>query len=172
MFFISCEKKNNELSFKGHEYISMAEIKKKSPPLRLLDSLKKKYMDTVDREDIPVKILSAKLLKNEYSNFRDIHLVFKNISKKDVQAVKIQWFSVNSLEEPSNLRYFFVRGESCGLSVKLLKRSMVSKVTFEEFSSDANRVIKARAYEVIFSDGTVWSLKNQEYLDAYLIKSY
>ena len=100
-------------------------------------------------------------------------MTFKNVTKKDIQAIKFQWYTENALGEPSNLRSsFYLRGESCGLYTEFFKKKGTSTVIFEEFSSDAKRIIGAQAYEVVFSDGTKWNPRNQKYLDVHLIKCY
>lgn len=135
------------------------------------DMVKAKYLKNDSGRDFPVKIISTRLFKNQYSTFKNIRLTFKNVSSQNIHAIKFQWYTENALAEPSNLRSFFTRGESSGLyTADVLKPGKTSSVIFEEFSSDAKKVIAARPYEVVFSDGTKWYIKDQSYLDIYLIK--
>ncbi|MFH6988587.1 hypothetical protein ACHRVW_12670 [Flavobacterium collinsii] len=167
---VSFQKKSG--AFPGVNYRSVKPIEVKSSEL-LGDTTKRKYLDKCIWVNAPVKIISSTLMNNEYSSFKDIRLTFKNVTKKNIQAIKFQWYTENALGEPSNLKSsFYLRGESCGLYTDLLKTKKISTVVFEEFSSDAKRIISAQAYEVVFSDGTKWKPRNQKYLDVHLIKHY
>lgn len=167
----SCQSKSEPVT-EGINYLPVTPVEHKGFKL-LQDTMKCKYEDKSILDDAPVKITSSVLLNNEYSSFKDIRLTFKNSTKKDIQAIKFQWYTLNALAEPSNLKSsFYLRGESCGLYTELLKAKKTSTVLFEEFSSDAKRIIAARPYEVVFSDGTKWNPRNQKYLDVHLIKSY
>jgi hypothetical protein len=171
LLFFSCESKKTQNASQSIQY-SYVEEQKKTNLQIATDTLDAKYLEAKDTAVAPIKIVRVKLTKSQYSSFRDISLTFKNVGKKDVQAVKFQWYTKNALAEPANLPSFYVRGESAGLYDELLKINKTSSVTFEKFSSDANLVIAARAYEVTFSDGTKWSLKNQSYLNISLMKNY
>lgn len=167
---ICCQKKSKSVAIGTQLPVEAIEVNTSKPSD---DTIKCKYSDTCILTNAPVKIISSNLVKNEYSGFRDIHLSFKNVSKKDIQAIKFQWYTENALGEPSNLKSsFYFRGESCGLYTELLKSDRSSNVIYEEFSSDAKRIIGAQPYLVIFSDGTKWYPKDQKYLDAHLIKAY
>lgn len=172
LFFLSCKKNNPKFEpFPKNTGELILESKSVYSTDKLMDSLMFKYKNTTNASKFPIKISSVELRKNEYSNFKDIYITFDNIGHKDIQAIKFQWFSINSLNKPSNLRNFFMKGESCGLTTKIVKKKSSSKVVFNEFSSDANYVIKARVYEVFFTDGTAMLIENQAYLEDYLLKS-
>ncbi|MCD0467185.1 hypothetical protein [Flavobacterium sp. ENC] len=167
---LSCQKKKEKSSGYVRATLTDTAMNVYSPQSSY-EMVKTKYLKNDSLSDYPVKIISTKLFKNQYSTFKNIRLTFKNVSRKNIHAIKFQWYTENALAEPSNLRSFFNRGESSGLyTADLLKPGKTSSVIFEEFSSDAKRVIAARPYEVVFSDGTKWYIKNQSYLDIYLIK--
>jgi hypothetical protein len=55
-------------------------------------------------------------------------------------------------------KFFFVFGESTGSSTSFLKKQNTASEIWEDFSTDANTIISARACEVVFSNGTKWKL--------------
>jgi hypothetical protein len=122
-------------------------------------NLKKKFLDTTNTKTAPVKIISAKLLKNAYSDHKDIQLIYKNISKKDIKAVRFEWYCENSFDKPASGRSFFVKGEYTGETTFLLKKQKTVSKIWEDFSTDANTIVTARPYEVIFTNGTKWKLR-------------
>lgn len=167
---LSCQNKKENSSGNVREVLPDTAVNQDSPESSH-EMVKAKYFKNDSGRDYPVKIISTRLFKNQYSTFKNIRLTFKNVSRKNIQAIKFQWYTENALAEPSNLRSFYNRGESCGLYTNLLKQGKTSSIIFEEFSSDAKKIIAARPYEVVFSDGTKWAIKNQSYLDIYLIKN-
>ncbi|BFM45201.1 hypothetical protein CFS9_38420 [Flavobacterium sp. CFS9] len=172
IFSLVCCQKKGKADCNSVDYQSVTNHKSKKSEY-CEDTIKCKYLNRSVFSDAPVKILSSTLRNNEYSSFKDIRMTFKNVTNKDIQAIKFQWYTENALGEPSNLRSsFYLRGESCGLYTEFFKKKGSSTVVFEEFSSDAKRIIKAQAYEVVFSDGTKWNPRKQKYLDIYLIKCY
>lgn len=122
-------------------------------------SIKNDFLNNKNAKNSPVKIIAAQLSQTQYSNHKDIKLVFKNSEKKDIQAVKFEWYCENSFDEPANSRFFYGEGRSTGEITYLLKAGTTRSKIWEDFSTDANRVIKARAYYVVFTDGTKWQLK-------------
>lgn len=169
MILVSCKKSEKTVSYDLSTVSPDTVLNQDSWKVKH-EMMKDKYLDKDFSIYSPVRIVSIRLFKNEYSNFKNIRLTFKNTSEKNIQAIKFQWYTENALNEPSNLRSFYQRGESGGLYMDVLKPDKTSTIIFEEFSSDAKRVVSVRAYEVFFSDGTKWQIKNQSYLDLYLIK--
>lgn len=122
-------------------------------------SLKDDFLNNKKANTSPVKIIESKLSRSQYSDHKDIKIVFKNSGKKDIQAIKFEWYCENSFDEPANGRYFYGEGKSTGEITYLLKAGQTRTKVWEDFSTDANEIIKARAYYIVFTDGTKWKLK-------------
>ncbi|KRD12869.1 hypothetical protein ASE21_02870 [Flavobacterium sp. Root901] len=122
------------------------------------NSVKGNFSNKSLQENSSIKIIESKLIKNQYSDHRDIKIVFKNSGKKDIQAIKFEWYCENSFNEPANGRYFYGEGRFTGEITCLLKAGKSVTKVWEDFSTDANRIMNARAYYVVFTDGTKWKL--------------
>lgn len=122
-------------------------------------SLKDDFLNNKNSKSSPITIVDSRLSRSQYSDHKDIKVVFKNSSKKNIQAIKLEWYCENSFDEPANGRYFYGKGRSTGEIARLLKPGRVNSKIWEDFSTDANRIIKVRAYYVVFTDGTKWELK-------------
>ena len=109
---------------------------------------------------IPIKIIKATLHKNNYSDHKDIKLTFKNIGKKNIKAIKFEWFCVNSFDEPANGRFFYGEGRFTENSIHLLNSNQSKTEFWEDFSTDADKIIEIRAYYITYTDGTKWELND------------
>ncbi|MCR4032261.1 MULTISPECIES: hypothetical protein [Flavobacterium] len=110
----------------------------------------------------PIKITKATLLKNSYSDHKDIQITFKNLGKKNIKAIRFEWFCTNSFDEPANGRYFYGEGRFTENSIHLLKPNQSKTEFWEDFSTDADKIIEIRPYYIVFTDGTKWEL-NEEF---------
>jgi len=156
LILISCHKttkKENIEKVKTHSHIEQKIGEK------IKDSIRQHFLDTINIQNSPVKIISSKLLKNAYSDHKDIQIIFKNISKKDVKAIKFEWYCENAFDKPASGKSFFIKGKSTGESTTFLKKQQTRSKIWEDFSTDANTILSARAYEVTFSNGTKWKLE-------------
>lgn len=123
------------------------------------DSIKHNFLDKQKTNNSPVKIISAKLLKNKYSDHKDIQLTYKNTSQKKIKAIKFEWYCEDAFDKPASGQFFFVKGVSRGKTVNLLNSKKTESKIWEDFSTDAHNIIAARAYYVVFADGSKWKLK-------------
>lgn len=122
------------------------------------DSIKQTFLNSKNEKDSPIKIISSRISTNEYTTHKDIKIVYKNIGKKNIKAIKMEWYCENSFDEPSHGKFFFIQGKSTANITKLLKAGTIKTQVWEDFSTDANTIIKTRAYFVMFTDGTTWQL--------------
>lgn len=127
----------------------------------LLNAAKERYLDTTGTGISPIIIISSKLPKEEYSNRKNIKLTYKNRSKKDIQAIRFEWYGENSFNEPAEMGDYSNPGEGGGFSDDLLRSGKSETSIFAIYSKDAKKIITARAYEVAFTDGTVWKLRKE-----------
>lgn len=110
-------------------------------------------LDTTGIANSPVKVLTAKFVKREYSNYRDVRLTYKNVSNKTIEAIRFEWYGENAFGELADKE----RGQ--GFTEEKLKPNKTSSGVWKALSKDGKNIILAKAYEVVFSDGTKWKLK-------------
>jgi len=147
-------KKDNLITLKKFDQKHIKEEEK----LSTTDSIKKSFLDTLNTKESPVQIILSKLSNTEYSDHKDIQLIYKNVSTKKIKAIKFEWYCENVFEKPASGRNFFIKGKSGGISNILLKPKETRSQVWEDFSTDTDKIIKARVYFVMFSNGTKWEL--------------
>nr|MBC7612937.1 hypothetical protein [Pseudopedobacter sp.] len=120
------------------------------------DSNNRIFGDTVGSYKSPIRVLSSKVVKAEYSSYRNVELTFKNYSDKKVTGIKFRWYGVNAFNEPADLGNDLFEGYGDGFTDKEIKPGKTSTLTWEANSRRAKKILKAWAYEVAFNDGTSW----------------
>lgn len=108
----------------------------------------------------PIKVLSAKFVSREYSSYKDVSLRFKNVSSKRVSAIKFKWFGQNAFNEPADAGSPILKGWGSGFTDTELGIGTTTYGTWEILSNDGKKILIAYPYEVAFTDGTKWELKN------------
>lgn len=157
----SCTTKNKKDHFSMKKETNSYQINKQVDPennLSQSDSIKQSFLNTAGCNESPVKIISSKLLKNQYSDHKDIELIYKNISKKKIGAIRFEWYCENAFNKPANGKFFFIKGKCEGYTNLAINTKQTRSQIWESFSTDAKTIISARAYFVAFSDGTTWKL--------------
>lgn len=120
---------------------------------------KKSLFDTVGLCNAPIKIMSARLVEREYSNYKDMRLTYKNVSDKPVSAIRFKWYGLNSFNEPADMgSAFSQRGFGGGFTDDRLSPGKSDSGTWEIMSKDGKKVVLAWPYEVAFEDGTKWEI--------------
>lgn len=155
---ISCAQKSKNDSLIN----SQNKIKEELIASQITDSSSFSSSDTIFSEESPIKIISAKILKNAYSDHKDIKITYKNKSNKTIQAINFEWNSTNSFEKPSSGKYFYIKGHCTGYSTSLIRPKQISSKIWEDFSTDAIKIVSSNAYLVVFTDGTIWKLKKSK----------
>lgn len=113
--------------------------------------------DTAGLYLAPVKVLSAKFVTKEYSNYKDISLSWKNVSSKKISAIKFKWYGINAFNEPADMGGL-QEGWGSGFSDDGLRAGGTDYGTWSILSKDGKKVLIAYPYEVAFDDGTKWEL--------------
>ena len=113
--------------------------------------------DTAGLYLAPVKVLSAKFVTKEYSNYKDISLGWKNVSGKKISAIKFKWYGINAFNEPADMGGL-MEGWGSGFSDDGLRAGGTDYGTWSILSKDGKKVLIAYPYEVAFDDGTKWEL--------------
>lgn len=128
---------------------------------RKMDSMTKASMtnilwDTVGVYNAPIKVLSAKLVRREYSNYKDMALVYKNVSNKRISAVRFSWYGENAFGEPADMGGLTQEGFGGGFDDSGLGAGKTGSGEWSILSKNGKKVIMAWPREVVFEDGTKW----------------
>lgn len=115
--------------------------------------------DTIGYCKSPVKIVSSSLLKNKYSSDRDIKLVYKNVSKKKINAIKFRWKGIDAFGDPADMEGQ-VGGVGGGYTEVAISPSKSDFATWDMLSRNASKITVVWVSEVAFSDGTKWFIDN------------
>ena len=116
--------------------------------------------DTAGMSTAPVRDIKATIVKNEYSSYRDIKLIYKNFSNKKVSAIRFRWYGVNSFNEPADMGYSGVLlGIGGGFTDNPIGPGKTDDGEWSITSRDAKKVVAAWVTEVAFADGTTWKNK-------------
>jgi len=113
--------------------------------------------DTAGLYLAPVKVLSAKFVSKEYSNYKDIALSYKNVSDKKISAIRFRWYGENAFNEPADMDGLR-EGWGAGFTDDGLRPGATDYGTWGILSKDGKKVLIAYPYEVAFEDGTKWEL--------------
>lgn len=120
---------------------------------------KNMYLDSTGMDKSPVRVTSAKFVTEEYSNYKKIRLSYKNVSDKTIQAIRFEWYGENAFGEPADMGTSVVAGAGGGFTDEKLRPNASSSGNWDILSRDGKKILMARAYEVVFEDGTKWSLR-------------
>lgn len=116
--------------------------------------------DTVGLYKSPVKVIYAKLVKKEYSNYKDIELQYKNVSDKSIDGIKFTWYGLNVFGDPADMGTGIVKGFGSGFADEHLSANHKTTSQWSILSSDGKKVVLAWPTEVVFSDGTKWNINS------------
>lgn len=134
---------------------------------RQVDSMVKESMNSVYRNvadssgswRAPVQVTKAEMVKNEYSSARSVRLTYKNVSDKQVAAIKFRWYGIDAFGDPADMGDAFA-GLGSGLDNDGLNVGAKKTGTWDIYSSRGRKITSACAIEVAFEDGSVWKLKS------------
>ncbi|MET0944692.1 MAG: hypothetical protein ABWY22_04755, partial [Flavobacterium sp.] len=111
----SCITKNKKDQFSMKKKINSYQVTKQVDIQNDLsspsDSIKQSFLNTIDCKESPIKIISSKLLKNQYSDHKDIELTYMNVSKKKIGAIRFEWYCENAFNKPASGKFFFIKGK-------------------------------------------------------------
>lgn len=112
------------------------------------------FEDTIGLYDAPVKVVSAKLFKEEYASKRSISITYKNVSGKNIEGIRFHWMTNGTWGQEDIGRYSSLRTD------ELLKTGRKQTSTWS-VQSDNKKIYLVWPHEVVFSDGTRWQLKGK-----------
>jgi hypothetical protein len=107
-------------------------------------------------KNAPVQVVYCKFVPRDYSEDKNVEIGYKNISKKNIIAVKFSWYGENIYGEPAHM--LTGNGYAGGSSELLIKPQEEATVTWNTFSRDGKKILGSRPEEVVFEDGTKWIL--------------
>jgi hypothetical protein len=116
--------------------------------------------DTLGLHLSPIKVISARFVEKEYSNYKDVSLRYKNVSNKKVSAIRFKWYGENAFNEPADLGGLYRNGWGGGFDDEGLSVGRTTSSVWNVLSKDGRKILIAYPYEVAFTDGTKWELKN------------
>jgi hypothetical protein len=122
-------------------------------------TIAKAMFDTVGLYKSPVKILNSKVIKQEYSSYRNVYVKYKNVSSKTIAGIRFMWYGTNAFNEPADLGSTLAEGFGGGFMDEPVKPGQVKEATWDVLSRDAKKIKLAWPTEVSFTDGTSWKIK-------------
>jgi hypothetical protein len=164
LFSYGCNESNNIKKLSTIEELKIESAAKASVDSLIKESARKVLFDTGDVSSSPIKVLSATMYSEEYSNFRDIRLKIQNVSAKQIVAARFSWYGENAFGEPADMGGVSImsgsEGFGGGFSERIINPNKTATLSWDINSRDGKKVIKAWAKEVVFSDGTKWKSSN------------
>ena len=122
------------------------------------ETVRNAMFDTAGLSAAPVRVLKARLVKREYSSYRDIELTYQNVSSKRIEAMRFKWYGINAFKEPADMGAMssFSAGFGSGQDDRPLNPGRKTSGQWQILSTDAKKIVLAWPYEVVFSDGSKW----------------
>lgn len=164
--FYSCNPSNNsistELTQAEKDSFAIAKYGKSEEEVvqdMVKETIKKALFDTIGLYKSPIKVLSAKMIEKEYSNYRDISVTFKNVSGKTIEGIRFMWYGETAFKEPADMGMGVYAGFGSGATDRKIRSKKSMTLEWDVSSRNAKKIILAWPYEVVFSDGTTWKLK-------------
>lgn len=118
------------------------------------------YEDTAGMTLAPIIVTKAWFQKREYSTYKSVKLTYKNVGEKTVTAIRFSWKAVNSFGEPADAGSYTKRGYGGGFTDDIkLKQGQSLTEEWDILSSNGKTIIMAWPTEVVFSDGSKWTIK-------------
>ena len=120
--------------------------------------------DTVGIEKSVVEIISATFIKSsEYSNYKSVKISYKNVSAKDIKAIRFKWYGMNAFDQPADCGDYSNLGFGAGYMDDGLKSGKTKSGVWDISSRDGDRIVKAWPYEIVYLDGSKWKSSYVEY---------
>jgi hypothetical protein len=112
---------------------------------------KEEFKDTIGLHASPIRVISTKLVKDEYSNDRSISITYKNVSDKNIDGIRFHWMTSGTWGIEDVGRYSSLKTD------ELLKAGK-THTRIWKIGSENKKDCTAWPHEVVFSDGTAWKI--------------
>ncbi|MDB5280689.1 MAG: hypothetical protein JWR61_5644 [Ferruginibacter sp.] len=161
VYCFSCNGPQKEKKFEDYPLDIQLKAKKMTDSL-IQASTKEALFDTLGLSQAPVKVLSSRLVKQEYSNYKDISLTYKNVSDKKIQAIRFRWYGINAFGEPADMGSSgLLAGFGSGFHDEQIRPGKTQTSEWSIMSRDGKKIVLAWPYEVAFTDGSKWKCGKQ-----------
>lgn len=158
IFTMACKNdKPSKYAASGLDSLSNISYKEHIKDSLMKDLNRNIYMDTVGLYLSPVKVTNARFTKEEYSNYKDIQLTYKNVSAKRIEGIKFRWYGLNAFGDPADMGTIG-DGFGGGFTDDPLSPGRSETSQWSILSRDGKRIVLAWPIEVVFSDGTKWKV--------------
>jgi hypothetical protein len=161
LLFFSCTPKHKKLT--DQEFIdsfSTATRIHHMADSMVQESMRNAMFDTTGLSTSPIKVISARLFKGEYSSFRSISLTFKNVSDRRIEAIRFKWYGIDAFGEPADMgTSSLVEGFGGGFDDSPIGPGKTRTSSWSILSSRGRKVVLAWPNEIAFSDGSKWEIK-------------
>lgn len=118
--------------------------------------IKATFLDTTGQGSSPIRIVSSGIGLNGKPGSRRIAVRFKNVSDKNISALRFEWYAEDFHGNPADMGDYL--GQGSGTTEESLKSGDYSEAEWEISSVNADSLISIRAYQVFFDDDTSWEL--------------
>lgn len=122
------------------------------------DITNRAFYDTVGVSEAPVKVIRARMIERDYSNYKDIQITYKNITTKRIVGIKFSWHGENVFSDPADMGGL-QEGFGGGFDDEGLKVGQTVTHNWNIMSRDGKKV-SAWPREVVFEDGSKWESKS------------
>lgn len=163
IFLVSCnQKKQNDknitksITEDSIEILANKAVDSAIRSVHTNDDFKGSFSNKKIVKNYPVEVLSAEFIKRSYSNYKDVRIKYKNVSDKKIEAIRFEWYGENAFGEPADMGTSDGKGQ--GFTDDPIHPGKSDSGVWSVLSSDGKKIIGARAYEVVFSNGTKWNL--------------
>lgn len=158
IFILSCQQSQNSSELRTHSDSVLYNHIYDSLHAVVENSITKKLaFDTNGLFTAPIKVLIARPYQEDYSNYKGVHLEYKNVSTKTVEGIRFRWYGVNAFGEDADMTGI-QPGLGGGFTDSQLKPSKTDGANWNILSRDLKKIVIAYPTEVAFSDGTKWKL--------------
>ncbi|MFB6456497.1 hypothetical protein ACE38W_14585 [Chitinophaga sp. Hz27] len=141
-----------------------ASVKKKQETIEA-EALYKMVFDTTGLYLSPIKIVNSRVIESDEVKLKNIELLFKNVTNKNIVGVKFKWFGLDAFGETADMgaASSVIKGLGGGHYQHRMRGGETKLATWSLYSQNAKKIVLARPYEVAFTDGTSWKLGVAQY---------
>lgn len=144
-------------------------IKEKLPVTDTMTAAEEEYMvtvssvqfDTANIKTSPIQVVKAYYgSRTKYDDERVI-IEYKNVTNKTIEAIKFRWYMKDAFGEVLFLTNDILLDFGSGRTDNKVGSGATQEFTWKGLISGTPKHIKAWAYEVAFSDRTIWKITDK-----------
>ena len=108
----------------------------------------------------PVKVLNAAFVSKINTEYKDVQITYKNISKKVIASIQFRWIGVNAAGKPAEVGQPDIDDAGGGIEEDSLAAGKQQTSVWAISSRDGKKITRVWVHEVVFTDGTKWEASN------------